>query len=242
MLSRPTRAAPRWLVYAGLVFPTLVTLVYFVLLAGFPSALQQGAYAAGKALQFGLPAVWCVIVLRERPTEALRSRRGWRLGVAFGLLVLGAMQLLYWLVLEPLGFFEGPGEAIREKIQGMGLASTARYAAVGVFYALAHSALEEYYWRWFVFRHLLSWHAVWPAIAVSSVGFMAHHILVLAQFFGWQHPATYLFSLSVAVGGAFWAWLYHRSGSLVGPWLGHLLVDAGIFLLGYEVARALFTT
>ena len=30
-----------------------------------------------------------------------------------------------------------------------------------------------------------------------------------------------------------WAWLYHRSGSLLGPWLGHALVDAAIFV-GYH--------
>ena len=31
------------------------------------------------------------------------------------------------------------------------------------------------------------------------------------------------------------AWLYRRSGSLVGPWLSHLLVDAGIMVIGYDL-------
>jgi uncharacterized protein len=52
-------------------------------------------------------------------------------------------------------------------------------------------------------------------------------------------PWTWLFSLSVAVGGAFWAWLYQRTGSLYGPWLSHLLVDAAIFLVGYDLASDL---
>jgi membrane protease YdiL (CAAX protease family) len=39
----------------------------------------------------------------------------------------------------------------------------------------------------------------------------------------------------VAAGGAVWAWVYHRSGSLLGPWLSHMLVDAGIFLVGYQM-------
>ena len=64
---------------------------------------------------------------------------------------------------------------------------------------------------------------------------MAHHVLVLATFFGWSSPATYVFSLAIAIGGAYWAWLYARSGSLYGPWLSHLLVDAGIFLIGYDL-------
>ena len=40
---------------------------------------------------------------------------------------------------------------------------------------------------------------------------------------------------AVAVGGAFWAWLYQRSGSLAGPWLSHLVADAGIFFVGYQL-------
>ena len=48
-----------------------------------------------------------------------------------------------------------------------------------------------------------------------------------------------LLSAAVAIGGAFWAWLYERSGSLVGPWMSHLLVDAGIFLVGFDLVRGM---
>ena len=48
---------------------------------------------------------------------------------------------------------------------------------------------------------------------------------------------TWIFSLAIAIGGAFWAWLYHRSGSLVGPWLSHLLIDGAIFWIGYEIVE-----
>jgi membrane protease YdiL (CAAX protease family) len=33
----------------------------------------------------------------------------------------------------------------------------------------------------------------------------------------------------------FWAWLYDRTGSLLGPWMSHLIIDAGIFWVGYEL-------
>jgi membrane protease YdiL (CAAX protease family) len=58
---------------------------------------------------------------------------------------------------------------------------------------------------------------------------------VLAHYFGWTSPLTLLFSASVAVGGAFWAWLYERTGSLLGPWLSHLVIDAGIFFIGFKL-------
>jgi membrane protease YdiL (CAAX protease family) len=117
----------------------------------------------------------------------------------------------------------------------MGVDSPALFIALGVFYALGHSLLEEYYWRWFVFGRLREWVAVPWAIAISSLGFMAHHVVLMATFFGLFSFWACFFSLSVAVGGLFWAWSYQRTGSLYGPWLGHLLVDAGIFIVGYDL-------
>jgi membrane protease YdiL (CAAX protease family) len=123
-------------------------------------------------------------------------------------------------------------------VAGFGLDSVSKFVALGVFYSLAHSLLEEYYWRWFVFGQLRSLVRLWPAIIVASLGFMAHHVLVLSLYFGWWTWPTLLFSACVAVGGAFWAWLYDRTGSLLGPWLSHLLVDAGIFFIGFELVRS----
>ena len=77
------------------------------------------------------------------------------------------------------------------------------------------------------------------AIVISSLGFMAHHVLVLGHFFGFNSFACWFFSLCVAVGGAFWAWLYERTGSLLGPWLSHLLIDAAIFLIGFDLVKGL---
>jgi membrane protease YdiL (CAAX protease family) len=106
---------------------------------------------------------------------------------------------------------------------------------LGVFYSLVHSLLEEYYWRWFVFARLADVSKLPTAIAISSLGFMAHHVLIVGMYFGWTSAATWLFSLAIAVGGAVWAGLYHRSRSLIGPWLSHLLVDAAIFAVGYDL-------
>jgi uncharacterized protein len=239
-LASPARVAPKLLLVVALVLPTLITLAYFVLLSDFPTFWQQTVYGAGKILQFGLPAWWCLVRAGERPRPSGMLPAGSVAGLAFGLAVVVAMHLVYWQVLKPVGFFEEPSTSICGKIRGVGLDTTARYIAAGIFYALVHAALEEYYWRWFVFRHLLGHARPATAVLVSSLGFMAHHVLVLSQFFGWTHWATYVFSLAVAVGGACWAWLYFRAGSLFGVWLSHLLVDAGIFALGYDVARDLF--
>jgi membrane protease YdiL (CAAX protease family) len=231
------RRALAWGLIFALVFPTLITWLYFVALRAQPAALQQLAYTVGKVIQFGFPLVWLVVWRLERFAWRPRRPRGFASGVAFGVLVAAAMLGLYFFALKPAGFFDGPDEKIRDKITGLGLTSTWKYALLGVFYALGHSFLEEYYWRWFVFRQLQRLVETRWAILVSSLGFMSHHVLVLATFFGWDSPATWLFSASVAVGGAIWAWLYDRARSLVVPWIGHCLVDAAIFAIGYDLAR-----
>jgi len=222
-----------WAIVFAIVFPSIVTLLYFVVLTG---PIAQLTYAVLKVVQFAFPALWVFAVVRKKFKWAGPTPKGVGLGLAFGFLVGGAMLALALLVLKPMGFFDGPQVEIIKKIQDMGLATLPKYAAAGVFYALFHSFLEEYYWRWFVFKRLRPYTTLAKAIAVSSLGFMAHHVIVLGIYFGWASPATYLFSLSVAIGGAVWAWIYERTDSLYGPWLSHMVVDAAIFLVGYNLA------
>src|SRR5262249_47344598 len=74
------------------------------------------------------------------------------------------------------------------------------------------------------------------AIVTSSLGFMAHHVVVLSVYFPGQFlTAVMPFSLGVAVGGAVWAWLYHHTNSLAATWLSHVLVDAAIMAVGYDL-------
>jgi membrane protease YdiL (CAAX protease family) len=223
----------------AILFPTAITWLYFVALQGQSAALQQSAYALGKVVQFCFPVAWLALGRGQRLRWRPRKPRGLAIGLAFGLLVAAAMLGLYFAALKPLGYFEGPDEHVRRKIAGLGISELWKYALLGVFYALCHSFLEEYYWRWFVYRELKLLVPVPAAVAVSSLAFMSHHVLVLATFFGWQSPATYLFSLAVATGGAVWAWLYERARSLAAPWIGHCLVDAAIFVIGYDLARDL---
>ena len=150
------------------------------------------------------------------------------------------MLAVYDFWLRPAGYL-GPGSpagrAIFDKLHGFGVNRFGTYLVLASFYSLAHSGLEEYYWRWFVYgnlRRLVPWKA---AVPISSLGFMCHHVILLAVYFGPRAAATWAFSLAVAAGGAFWAWSYQRTGSLAGPWLSHLLVDAGIFLVGYDLVR-----
>lgn len=238
-LSTSEQLTPRSLAIlaVALTLPTLVTWLYFVALDGQAAALQQGTYAVGKTIQFALPAVWVLLVLHERPRLARPGWPGVLIGLAFGLAVMGLMAALYYAVLKPQGLFDQPAEEVRTKVKSFGVHTLAAYVALSVFYSLVHSLLEEYYWRWFVFGYCCRPLPLAGAIAISSVGFAAHHVLVLAKYFGYGSPLTWLFTLGIVIGGAFWAWLYRRTGSLAGPWLSHALVDATIFVIGWNLIR-----
>ena len=241
--SPAARRADLCVVVFALFLPSVVTWLYFVVLSAWPAAAQQTAFAIGKGIQFCLPLVWVLAVQRAGLRFKRPGRAGLIEGGLFGLLVLAVMTALFHGLLKPVGILgpEGPATAaILDKVQGFGLDTLWKYVALGTFYSLVHSGLEEYYWRWFVFGQLRRLIPVNRAILISSIGFMLHHILLLGTYFGWFSPATWIFSAAVAIGGAYWAWLYQRSGSLWGPWLSHLVVDAAIFIVGYDLVARLF--
>src|SRR5262249_12076565 len=125
---------------------------------------------------------------------------------------------------------------LRHELQDFGLASAAGFAAFAAFTTLLHSLLEEYYWRWFVFgalKHLLP---LGGAVVLSALGFMAYHLVLLWGYFpGRFLTAALPFGVCTGVGGVVWAWLYDRSRSIYAPWVSHLIVDAGLFVVGYDM-------
>jgi membrane protease YdiL (CAAX protease family) len=221
----------------ALAYPSIITWGYFVLAERYSTGAQQSIFLVVKVIQFAFPAVWVAFVLRERLRTGRPSAAGLVLAAAFSVVVVGAGWLLFHYLLRDLPVFANAATLIREKIKEFGVNSLWQYIVLAAFYSLVHSLLEEYYWRWFVFRQLRRLVALWPAVTISALGFMAHHVIVLHEFFQEAPALAWLLSAAVAIGGAFWAWLYEKTGSLFGPWLSHLLIDAGVFWIGYELVR-----
>lgn len=226
----------------AILFPSLITWVYFVLLRNAPAAIQQGACGVGKFLQFAFPLVWVVFIVREPVFGAQRRPiSGFGRGIAFGLSVCVAAWALYMLVLRSWPGLDVARQMVQGKVSGMGIDSTWKYCLMGLFYSVLHSGMEEYYWRWFVFARLTKLMGIPASIWISSLGFMAHHVIVLVFFFGPTSPLAYLFSAAVAIGGACWAWLYQQSGTIGGCWISHAIVDVVIFTIGYDMVRQVLT-
>jgi membrane protease YdiL (CAAX protease family) len=219
----------------ALVYPTLMTWAYFVYSARFPTGVQQAIYLIGKGIQFGFPLVWILFALREPLIRRRPSTQGLLLGAAFGAGVAGASWFVFHFFLRDTNVFAAAAPKIRDRLALIGIDALWKYILLGVFYALFHSLLEEYFWRWFAFGQLRRVKRLWPAILVAALAFMGHHVVILGKLFENELWVAWLLSSAVAVGGVFWAWLYDRTGSLLGPWLSHLIIDVGVFWVGYEL-------
>ena len=231
---------PVWIVLAfALVFPSVMAWTeYVVTPAGGrgPNVATQMAYGGGKLAQFALPLLAMPLFSRRLPWPAWPTRRGLALGLAFGLAVAAGIMVLYFVFLRDTSVFNETPAKVHGKLQEFGLDSAWGFALFAAFITVLHSFLEEYYWRWFLFGWLQRYLKLAAAIGLSSLGFMAFHVFALHAYLpGHFLSAVVPLSLCVGIGGVVWAWLYHRSGSLFAPWLSHLVVDAALFVVGYDL-------
>jgi membrane protease YdiL (CAAX protease family) len=229
-----------WIVLGfALVFPTLIGWAEFLAASPEGAGLNlasQLAYGSGLLVQVGLPLLGLWVCERRLPRLTAPRRQGLALGLGFGLLVAAGIFVLYYGILRDTPVFATSSARMHAKLREFGLDSAGGFAVFAFFIAVPHSLLEEYYWRWFVFGRLRQRLTLVPAIALSSTAFMAPHVFALATFLGGALLLPVLaFTLCVGAGGAIWAWLYHRSGSLYAPWLSHLVVDAALFVVGHDL-------
>lgn len=221
-----------FLIFAGL-FPSVSVFSYMVL-ARDPATVPL-AYAISKLIQLALPFIW-VYGLRETWPRHWRWQKADVIeGAATGFAILLGLWALYAFILQQLPVVQAARPLIQEKVDAFGAGTPYRFLALCLFIAIAHSLFEEFYWRGFLHAELERRMRFLPALVLSSLGFTGHHIVVIAQYVEAGASAAWIVLLSsfVFVGGALWAWQYHRRQSLWGAWISHFYADVAILSLGY---------
>ena len=142
---------------AALVVPLLCALIYVVWIPHGNAG--RGAWFATKVWVLVYPLFFFGLIglggLFRR-----ESRSGhwpsWGTVVVTGVLSGLGIVLAGWiLVLTPVGeIVRENSHNLVEKANGLGFASKERFLIVAIFITVLHSAMEEYYWRWFVYGHL----------------------------------------------------------------------------------------
>ncbi|MHC5067620.1 MAG: CPBP family intramembrane glutamic endopeptidase [Planctomycetota bacterium] len=209
------------------LIPLLGALIYFVAPVG---SVAPVIYVVVKLTMVVLPLLGR---RHRRPLGEPTALWGWRTSLVAAVLpALGIMALAWWGPLWPVAL--GAREQIVAKVDQFGVAE--HYWLMALAISLFHSAFEEYYWRWFVYRGWASHVSSGRALLIAGLAFGLHHYVVTITYFGWAWGL--IAGSLVAVAGAYWCWCYRRGGHLGWVWLSHVLADLAIMAVGWRVLSA----
>lgn len=208
--------------------PTLGTASALLLWPEAP--LGKVVFVATKLWIAALPVVWRRLVDGQHVSWSPPRNGGFGVaalcGIGIGIVILGA----YFAALK-VNLIDA--QVIARRVARTGLNQFDAYLAGAVYWITLNSLMEEYVWRWFVFRKFETFCRGGVAVVATSLAFTAHHIVALAAHFG--GPTIVLGSLGVFIGGLTWSWLYLRYRSVWPCYLSHAIVDAAIFWIGYDL-------
>jgi uncharacterized protein len=225
---------PKSLLALALLIPvptlTVVLAMHWETTAG--TRIGEIAYAIGKVWILALPLLWLLLVERGRPSLSLPRQGGLAVGAITGLIIAAVILAAFALVGDRLA----EPAMVREFAASVGIDNPARYLALAAYLATINAVLEEYVWRWFVYRQcekLLPHAGGWIAVALSAAFFTLHHVFVLAAQFGMA--IVVLGSVGVFVGGVVWSALYRRYRSIWPGFVSHAIVDVAILAVGWKL-------
>ena len=221
---------------AALVVPLLCALVYVVWIPHGNAG--RGAWFATKIWVLAYPLFFFGLIglggLVRRESRAV-NWPSWR-AVIFTAVLSGLGNVLVgWLmVLTPIGqIVRDNSPNLIEKAEGLGFATKERFLMVAIFITVLHSAMEEYYWRWFVYGHLRQMVGHWSGHLLAALAFTGHHLVLMSVLF--PLSLALFLSLLVGLGGLIWTRMYQRQGTVLGCWLSHLIVDAFLMVVGFRL-------
>ncbi|HEV8061905.1 MAG TPA: CPBP family intramembrane glutamic endopeptidase [Gemmataceae bacterium] len=193
----------------------------------FPGLFGQIIYGLCKVWLLGFPLIWLYFVEHKSWSSSPPRQGGLGMGVLLGLLMGGIIVGIYGV----FGRDAVDTEHLREMAHRNGFGTAMLYLGLAFYLTLINSLLEEYVWRWFVFRRSEELLSARSAVALSALLFTVHHTVALLVQFGWG--VTLAASVGVFVSGLVWSGCYVRYRSIWPGYLSHILADAAIFLVGW---------
>ena len=215
----------------AMIVPSIGALFYFVIFTD--CWFTPIIYVTTKVFIIAWPSVCAYSVLGKRigrvisrPTRHTQAiGTGILLGASIAALMFGLMQTTLGQVVI------ASSESIESKAHTLKIMR--HYWLFALFLSVAHSLIEEYYWRWFVFGNLRNIIAIPYAHGLAGLAFATHHIVITTQLFGlfWG----IVLGGFVATGGIVWSLMYQRQKTLIGAWISHLIIDLGIMVIGHRI-------
>ncbi len=182
------------------------------------------------------PLLWTLRIERRKPLLKWPSLSGIVAGIVTGIIMMLVMLGCYGLVADQMDLTQ-----IRNRAQQTGFDNPVQFAAMFGFIILLNSLLEEFVWRWFVFRNL---ETLIPrrmgqyvrqgiAVGLSALAFSIHHVVALSAWVG--GGLVILGSVGVFLGAVVWSALYAYDRTLWPSYVSHIFADVAIVIIGYDV-------
>ena len=194
-----------------------------------PGPVGRTIFTVAKVWLLAFPAVWYLLVEKGRPGWSPPHRGGLAIGAASGVAVAAIIVVGAWL----FGVQHMDLAPLRTEVQKMGLNSALPYLAAAAGWTFVNSLMEEYVYRWFVFRQCEALIKGWAAVIASAAIFTAHHVIAVSQYL--DPLLAFLASAGVFTGGVIWSWLFMRYRSIWPCWISHVLADIAVFGVGWHL-------
>ena len=176
----------------------------------------------------GLPIAWSVLGDRYQLHLSLPKYQELLVGMVLGLLMFGIILGTYSL----FGQYWIDATDAKAKVQQMGLSNPAIFWIVQAYFVLINSFIEEFIWRWFVYKKCDILIPGKAAIFLSALFFTLHHIIVLAAYTDWH--GVILGSLAVFAAGIIWSWCYLTYRSLWASYISHAIADFALSIIAWQ--------
>ncbi len=189
--------------------------------------LAVASWAFFKVWLLGMPLLWHRWVDREPWSLSPAKKGGFGVslgvGLAIGAIIFAAYGLLGPYLIDPA--------TVQEQAAKRSLDQWSAYLGLGLYIILLNSVLEEFVFRWFLFRKCEQVGGQVFAVAGSAIIFMTHHVFPLIAYFQ-DAPTVILCTLGTGVGGAVWSWMYLKYRSVWVPYVSHAIVDVAMLAVG----------
>jgi membrane protease YdiL (CAAX protease family) len=192
-----------------------------------PGPVGKTLFTIAKVWLLVFPAAWYLLVEKGRPSWSPPRQGGLAAGAASGAVLAAVIVAGGWL----FGVQDMDLAPLRAEVREMGLNSIVPYLAGAAGWTFVNSLMEEYVYRWFVFRQCETLLQSTAAVIASAAIFTAHHVIAVSQYL--DPPLATLASVGVFAGGLVWSWLYLRYRSIWPCWLSHVLADIAVFGIGW---------
>lgn len=195
-----------------------------------PGIIGSSIFVVCSLWMHSLPLIWTIAVDRQRLHFTPPKKRDWLVGVCLGVLLASTILGLYGIASHWIDLTD-----VRDRVTSkVGVLSLPTFLAGAVFIVLINTLLEEYVWRWFVFRKCAAWQPGIISIVLSALFFTSHHVIELATYFQ-DGRVVVVGSLAVLAAGMIWSRCYQVYRSIWISYISHAFASAAIVTVAWHL-------